>query len=52
MVAEGRVSRLQAAYSSCEELQPWGGEALLLTDAGAGRGKPLQRVARSLRLVK
>ena len=52
MVAEGRVRRLQAAYISEGELERLGEGALLLGDPQRGSASPLQKVARSLHLVK
>ena len=52
MVAEGRVTKLQAAYVSEGELEQLGEGTLLLSDPQQGSVSPLQRVARSLRLLK
>ena len=52
MVAEGRVTRLQAAYISEGELDRLGKSALLRGDPQQEGVSPLPRVARSLHLVK
>jgi S-DNA-T family DNA segregation ATPase FtsK/SpoIIIE len=52
MVAEGRVTKLQVAYTSPEDLERLAAGSALLGDAPPGRVTPLQRVARSLRRVK
>jgi S-DNA-T family DNA segregation ATPase FtsK/SpoIIIE len=52
MVAEGRVTRLQAAYASTEELRRVGAGTLRLASPQQGRVSSLHRVAQSLRLVR
>jgi hypothetical protein len=52
MVAEGRVTKLQAAYTSPQDLGRLASGALLPGDAHSEGVSPLQRVARGLRLVR
>ena len=52
MVAEGRVTKLQAAYTSAQDLDRLASGAPLVGDAHLEGARPLQRVARGLRLVR
>jgi S-DNA-T family DNA segregation ATPase FtsK/SpoIIIE len=52
MVAEGRVTKLQAAYTSPQDLERLASGALLPGDAHSEGVSPLQRVARGLRSVR
>jgi len=52
MVAEGRVTKLQAAYSSPQDLERLAPDALLSGDADTEGVSRLKRVARGLRLVR
>jgi S-DNA-T family DNA segregation ATPase FtsK/SpoIIIE len=52
MVAEGRVTRLQAAYTSPQDLEQLASGVLVEGDAHLGGVSPLQRVAHALRLVR
>lgn len=52
LVAEGRVTKLQAAYASDRDLERLASGALLPNSAHSEPLSPLQRVARGLRLVR